>query len=208
MPGDAVNATPPPTRRLQRVCVFCGSQAGGDPVYATTAGELGRLLASRRTTLVYGGGHVGLMGVIAEAALRAGGEVIGVIPEGLKQRELAYDNLTELIVTHTMHERKQRMADLSDGFIALPGGFGTFEELCEIVTWAQLGIHDKPCGLLNVNGYYDPLLAQFDRALREGFLRPLYRALVLAEPEAAALLAAMEGYQAPPLEKWMTPDTA
>ena len=124
------------------------------------------MLAGRGITVVYGGGHVGLMGLLAEAALKAGGQVIGVIPEGLKRRELAYDNLTELIVTRTMHERKQRMADLADGFIALPGGFGTFEEFCEIVTWAQLGLHQKPCGLLNVKGYYDPMLSMFDHGVR------------------------------------------
>ena len=169
---------------------------------------MGRLLAQRGITLVYGGGHVGMMGVIAEAVLTAGGKAIGVIPEGMKRRELAFENLTELIVTQTMHERKQRMADLSDGFVALPGGFGTFEEFCEIVTWAQLGLHEKPCGLLNVNGYYDPLLAMFDHALGEGFLRPQYRALVLTETDPAALLAAMQAWRSPGLEKWLTPETA
>jgi len=145
---------------------------------------------------------------LAEAALAAGGKVIGVIPEGLQQRELAYEGLTDLIVTRTMHERKQRMADLSDGFIALPGGFGTFEEFCEIVTWAQLGLHDKPCGLLNVRGYYDPMLAMFDRALQEGFLRPAYRGLVLTHAEPGSLLAVMQAWMPPPLAKWLTPDTA
>ena len=195
-------------RTLQRICVFCGSQPGHDPDYAEAAGELGRLLAGRGITVVYGGGHVGLMGLLAEAALKAGGKVIGVIPEGLKRRELAYDNLTELIVTRTMHERKQRMADLSDGFIALPGGFGTFEEFCEIVTWAQLGLHEKPCALLNVKGYYDRMLAMFDHALQEGFVRPAHRTLVLAASDARAVLAAMEGWVPPQLEKWLTPDTA
>ncbi len=193
---------------LERICVFCGSQPGHDPDYAEAAGELGRLLAGRGITVVYGGGHVGLMGLLAEAALKAGGKVIGVIPEGLKRRELAYDNLTELIVTRTMHERKQRMADLSDGFIALPGGFGTFEEFCEIVTWAQLGLHEKPCALLNAKGYYDRMLAMFDHALQEGFVRPAHRTLVLAASDARAVLAAMEGWVPPQLEKWLTPDTA
>jgi uncharacterized protein (TIGR00730 family) len=169
---------------------------------------MGRLLAERGITTVFGGGHVGMMGVLAEAALAAGGKVIGVIPEGLKRRELAYENLTELIVTRTMHERKQRMAELSDGFVALPGGFGTFEEFCEIVTWAQLGLHEKPCGLLNVEGYYDPLLSMFDHALREGFLRPQYRALVLTATEPHALLAVMENWRPPTLERWLTPETA
>ena len=171
-------------------------------------GRAGVVLAGRGITVVYGGGHVGLMGLLAEAALQAGGRVIGVIPEGLKRRELAYDNLTELIVTRTMHERKQRMADLSDGFIALPGGFGTFEEFCEIVTWAQLGLHEKPCALLNVKGYYDRMLAMFDHALQEGFVRPAHRTLVLAASDARAVLAAMEGWVPPQLEKWLTPDTA
>jgi uncharacterized protein (TIGR00730 family) len=188
--------------------VFCGSQSGHDPDYAAAAGDLGRLLAGRGITVVYGGGHVGLMGLLAEAALQAGGKVIGVIPDGLKRRELAYDNLTELIVTRTMHERKQRMADLSDGFIALPGGFGTFEEFCEIVTWAQLGLHAKPCALLNVKGYYDPMLALFDHAVHEGFVRPVHRALVLSRSDAQALLASMQSWVPPPLEKWLTPDTA
>jgi uncharacterized protein (TIGR00730 family) len=193
---------------LQSICVFCGSQPGHDPDYAAAAGDLGRLLAARDITVVYGGGHVGLMGLLAEAVLKAGGRVIGVIPEGLKRRELAYANLTELIVTRTMHERKQQMADLSDGFIALPGGFGTFEEFCEIVTWAQLGLHAKPCALLNVKGYYERMLAMFDHAVREGFVRPVHRSLVLAGSDPQALLAAMQGWQPPVLEKWLTPDTA
>jgi uncharacterized protein (TIGR00730 family) len=193
---------------VNRICIFCGSQPGHDRAHAAAAGDLARLLAGRGITVVYGGGHVGIMGVVAQAALQAGGQVIGVIPEGLKRRELAYDNLTQLIVTRTMHERKQRMAELADGFIALPGGFGTFEEFCEIVTWAQLGLHGKPCALLNVKGYYDPLLAMFDHALREGFVRPVHRSLVLAADTPAAVLAAMQAWVAPPMEKWLTPDTA
>jgi uncharacterized protein (TIGR00730 family) len=195
-------------RTLRSLCVFCGSQSGSDPGYTQAARGVGRLLAVRGIRLVYGGGHVGMMGAIAEAALQAGGEVIGVIPEGLRRRELAHEALTQLVVTHTMHERKQRMADLSDGFIALPGGFGTFEEFCEIVTWAQLGLHEKPCGLLNLRGYYDPMLAMFDRALQEGFLKPAYRSLVLTHVEPAALLGLMQAWAPPPLEQWLTPDTA
>jgi uncharacterized protein (TIGR00730 family) len=195
-------------RTLRSLCVFCGSQSGSDPGYTHAARGVGRLLAVRGIRLVYGGGHVGMMGAIAEAALQAGGEVIGVIPEGLRRRELAHEALTQLVVTHTMHERKQRMADLSDGFIALPGGFGTFEEFCEIVTWAQLGLHEKPCGLLNLRGYYDPMLAMFDRALQEGFLKPAYRSLVLTHVEPAALLGLMQAWAPPPLEQWLTPDTA
>lgn len=172
------------------------------------ARAVGTLLAQQRIGVVFGGGHVGMMGAVADAALCAGGEAIGVIPEGLKRRELAYEGLTELIVTHSMHERKQRMADLSDGFMALPGGFGTFEEFCEIVTWAQLGLHDKPCGLLNFAGYYDHLLALCDHALRQGFLRPVHRGLVLADAEPAGLLAKMRAWQPPPLERWLAPDAA
>jgi uncharacterized protein (TIGR00730 family) len=199
---------PSETSPLRRICIFCGSQAGHDPDYAKAAGDLGRLLAGRDITVVYGGGHVGMMGVLAEAALRAGGEVIGVIPEGLKRRELAYANLTQLIVTRTMHERKQQMADLADAFLALPGGFGTFEEFCEIVTWAQLGVHRKPCALLNVKGYYDPMLAMFDRGVQEGFIRPVHRSLVLAGDDAHALLAAMQAWEPPVLEQWLSPDAA
>jgi uncharacterized protein (TIGR00730 family) len=149
-----------------------------------------------------------MMGLLAEAALQAGGKVIGVIPDGLKRRELAYANLTQLIVTRTMHERKQQMADLADAFLALPGGFGTFEEFCEIVTWAQLGMHRKPCALLNVKGYYDPMLAMFDHAVREGFIRPVHRGLVLAGDDVQALLASMAAWVPPALEQWLTPDTA
>ncbi len=198
----------PRSRRFERVCVFCGSSGGDDPVYRDAARAVGRLLAQREITLVFGGGHVGLMGAVAEAALAAGGDAIGVIPEGLKRKELAYDGLTELIVTSTMHERKQCMADLSDGFIALPGGFGTFEEFCEILTWGQLGLHEKPCGLLNVKGYYAPLLALFDHAQSEGFLKPRHRELVITEDDPEQLLAAMQRYRPPALEKWLTPETA
>lgn len=195
-------------QRLRRVCVFCGSQPGKYPDYVAAARELGGTLAARQIGVVFGGGHVGMMGAVAEAALAAGGEAIGVIPEGLVRRELAYEGLTQLIVTQTMHERKQRMADLSDGFIALPGGFGTFEEFCEIVTWAQLGMHRKPCVLLNVRGYYDALIAMFDHALVEGFLRPEHRPLALVADSALSALAQMESWQAPPLRQWMSPDAA
>jgi hypothetical protein len=198
----------PSARRFERLCVFCGSQSGRDPAYLAVARSVGRLLAQRKITLVFGGGHVGMMGALADAALAAGGEAIGVIPEGLKRRELAYDGLTRLIVTSSMHERKQRMAELADGFIALPGGFGTLEEFCEILTWAQLGLHAKPCGLLNVNGYYAALLRLFDHALKEGFLSPRHRHLVLTEHDPERLLAAMQRYRAPRVERWLTRDTA
>ena len=150
---------------------------------------------------------MGLMGTLADAALEAGGRVIGVIPEALRRREVAHESLTELHVVQTMHERKQLMADLSDGFVAMPGGFGTFEEFCEVLTWSQLGLHAKPCGLLNVKGYYAGLLALFDHAVAEQLLQPRNRAMVIAESEPQALLDAMAQYHAPAVEKWLTPET-
>lgn len=170
---------------MKCICVFCGSNAGHDPRYRAEAERLGGLLAGRGIELVYGGGNVGLMGVIADACLAAGGTVIGVIPEALIGKEVAgrvvdHRGLTRLEVVASMHIRKARMAELADGFIALPGGFGTFEEFCEILTWGQLGFHVKPMGLLNINGFYDPLLALFERAVAEGFLRDENRAMALA----------------------------
>src|SRR5215475_2650578 len=156
---------------MKRICVFCGSSSGSRPEYRVCAEELGTELIRRQIGLIYGGGNVGLMGAIADAVLRGGGEAIGVIPEHLMTREIAHKQLTKLHVVRSMHERKALMADLSDAFIALPGGFGTLEEFCEAVTWAQLGLHAKPCGILNVQGYYSPLLAMFDDAVREGFLK-------------------------------------
>lgn len=191
---------------LRRVCVFCGSSPGHDPAYADAAQAMGLALATRGVTLVYGGGRVGMMGAIAQAVLDAGGKVIGVIPEGLKRKELASEDLTELHVVSTMHERKQMMADLADAFVAMPGGFGTFEEFCEILTWAQLGLHGKPCGLLDVKGYYAGLLQLFDHAVHEGFLKPEFRAFVLTHSEPAQLLAAMEAYRAPRVPRWLTPE--
>lgn len=192
---------------LSAVCVFCGSNSGRDPVYAQMARRLGELLVSRNITLVYGGGRVGLMGAIAQSVLDAGGRAIGVIPEVLRQREQGHDGLTQLHVVQTMHERKQLMSDLSDGFIALPGGFGTFEEFCEIVTWSQLGMHAKPCGLLNVQGYYDGLLQLFDHATAEQLLHPRNRAMVITANEPEALLDAMACYEAPSVEQWITSET-
>jgi uncharacterized protein (TIGR00730 family) len=165
---------------------------GGRKAYATAAEGLGRLLAARGIRLVTGAGHVGLMGVVADAALAAGGQVIGVIPRMLVERELAHQGLTELRIVGSMHERKALMAELSDGFVALPGGLGTFEELCEILTWAQLGIHDKPCGCLNVLGYFDPLLAMFDRAVTEAFLQHDQRRLLLSAAKPEELLRLFE----------------
>lgn len=171
-----------------RVCVFCGSRSGDSPIYAETAHILGTLLAVRGHSLVYGGGNIGLMGLIADAALDAGGEVIGVIPQHLLEREVAHAHLTQLHVVDSMHTRKALMADLSDLFVAAPGGFGTLDELCEILTWAQLGLHHKPCGLLNVAGYFDPLLAMFDQATREGFLSAPHRQLIISDEDPIRLL--------------------
>jgi len=180
---------------LNRICVFCGSSVGARPRYAAAARELGRTLASRGLGIVFGGGKVGLMGVLADAALAAGGEAIGVIPEALVAREIAHNGLTELRIVRSMHERKTLMADLADAFIALPGGYGTLEEFLEAVTWTQLGIHRKPCGLLNVDGYYDALLTLLDRAAADGFIREVNRSLVLDAPDVPTLLEKLEAFR-------------
>ena len=180
--------TPSPRNTPIRVCVFCGSRSGERSIYADTAAALGTLLARRDFGLVYGGGNIGLMGIVADAALAAGGEVIGVIPQHLQQCEVAHAGLTRLHVVDSMHTRKALMADIADVFVAAPGGFGTLDELCEILTWAQLGLHGKPCGLLNVAGYFDPLLAMFDQATREGFLSAQHRQLVIAGHDAQHLI--------------------
>jgi uncharacterized protein (TIGR00730 family) len=190
---------------LKAVCVFCGSSSGNDPAYAEAARTLGITLAERGITLVYGGGHVGLMGVVADAALGAGGGVIGVMPKALVEREIGHTGLTELHIVGSMHERKAMMSELSEGFVALPGGNGTLEEFFEVLTWAQLGEHDKPCGLLNVAGYYDPLLAVFDRMVDRDFLRKEHRKLVLVESDPSALLGRFEGYEPPKTVKWVGP---
>src|SRR4051812_40716759 len=173
---------------LGSICVFCGSSPGLRPEYAIAAAMLGRLLAEQSIRLIYGAGNVGLMGVLADAALAAGGQVIGVIPQGLVDRELAHQGLTELRIVTSMHERKALMAELSGAFIALPGGLGTYEELCEVLTWAQLGIHHKPCGCLNVLGYFDPLIQMLDHAVAEGFLSPENRRLLLMDDDVENLL--------------------
>jgi len=188
---------------MQRLCVFCGSSHGNKPVYTEAARLTGIALARRSIALVYGGGQIGLMGVVADAALAAGGEVIGVIPDALATKELAHAGLTELRVVKSMHERKALMAELSDGFIALPGGFGTLDEFCEILTWAQLGLHAHPCGVLNVENYFDPLLAQLDLAVREGFLKSEHRALVLKAEQPDELIDAFEQFKAPKMKKWI-----
>lgn len=189
---------------LKRVCVFCGSNVGGRVEYRQAAEHLGQFLAQNGIGLVYGGGNVGLMGVLADAALAAGGEVIGVIPQAIVDREIAHRGVTELRIVPSMHARKALMADLSDGFIALPGGFGTFDEFCEVLTWSQLGIHKKPCGLLNVQNYFAPLLVMFDHALAERFVRPENRQLVLAHEDCSKLIRMMEDYEPVSVEKWIT----
>jgi uncharacterized protein (TIGR00730 family) len=188
---------------MERVCVFCGSSPGADPTYAEAAAELGRLLAGRGLTLVYGGGHVGLMGVLADAALAVGGRVTGVIPEALAAKELAHGGLTELLVVGSMHERKALMSELSDAFIALPGGIGTLEEWFEVWTWSQLGFQPKPCGMLNVAGYYDHLLAFLDHMTVERFLSPPHRSMAIVEDRADRLLDRLATYQPPRAEKWI-----
>ena len=193
---------------MNKICIFCGSRPGRRPEYRAMAELLGRLLAERGLELVYGGGNIGLMGVIADACLAAGGSVVGVIPEALVGLEVAgrtveHSGLSRLEIVDSMHSRKARMAELADGFIALPGGFGTFEELFEILTWAQLGFHRKPIGLLDVASYYDPLLALCDRAVGEGFLSPDSRALLLARSEPETLLTAMLEDPPEPVKAWI-----
>lgn len=176
---------------MQRVCVFCGSSPGAKPVFAAAARALGERLVERNLGLVYGGGNVGLMGVLADTVLARGGEVIGVIPESLVAWEVAHRGLSDLRIVDSMHTRKALMADLAGGFIALPGGLGTLEELLEICTWAQLGLHQKPIGLLDVDGFFAPLFALLDRAVEERFLRPQHRSMIAVETDAAALLDSM-----------------
>ena len=192
---------------MRTVCVFCGSAAGANPVYAATARDLGRALAARNLALVYGGGRVGLMGEVASAALAAGGTVVGVIPHALALKEIAQEDCTELVVVDTMHERKALMADRSDAFVALPGGFGTCDELFEILTWAQLGIHNRPVAVLNVNGFFTPLLAWLDHIVTEGLLRPKHRGLLLVADAVPDLLDALASWVPPdPTTKWAEPE--
>ena len=188
---------------MERICVFCGSSPGADPAYAEAAADLGRALAGRGLTLIYGGGHVGLMGVLADAVLAAGGRVTGVIPEALAAKELAHRGLTELRVVGSMHERKALMSELSDAFIALPGGIGTLEEWFEVWTWSQLGFQPKPCGMLNVAGYYDHLLAFLDHMTTERFLSPPHRSMAIVEERADRLLDRLASYQPPRAAKWI-----
>lgn len=191
---------------IKRVCVYCGSNSGSDPKYVESARALGEELARRGLGLVYGGGRVGLMGTIADAAIAAGGKVIGVIPRALATKEIAHSGLSELHVVDSMHERKAMMAELADAFIAMPGGFGTLEEFCEVLTWAQLGLHRKPHGLLNVAGFYDALLGFFDHAVNQRFVRSVHRNLVIAEADPACLLDLLSKAHPPSLNKWIDLD--
>ena len=190
---------------MNSVCLFCGSNVGTRAAYAQAAADFGRALAARGITLVYGGGSVGLMKIAAEAALAAKGSVIGVITEQLMVREVGHPGLTELVVLPTMHERKARMASLADAFVALPGGYGTFDEFCEMATWDQLGIHSKPLVMVNVEGYFDGFLAQIDRGVADGFLKPAHRAMVEVVSDVDEIFDAIERWQAPPVSKWLTP---
>ena len=193
---------------MRSVCVFCGSNPGNDPVFAAGARAMGAEIARRGLTLVYGGGAVGLMGVVANAAMEAGGEVHGVIPKALKDKEVGHVGLTRLEIVDTMHTRKARMAALSEGFIAMPGGIGTFEELFEIWTWGQLGIHAKPLALLNVAGFYDPLATFLDQTVEAGFLKQSHRAMAMTDTEPATLLDRMENYVPAATHKWIEKEQA
>jgi len=191
---------------LRTVTVFCGSNPGTDPAFAAAASRVGTLLAERGIGIVYGGGAVGLMGIVADAALAAGGEVVGVIPQHLWDKEVGHRGLSELLVVGSMHERKMAMADRGDAFVALPGGVGTFEELFEAVTWTQLGIHDKPVGLLDVSGFYRPLLSFLDDTVDAGFVRPDHRALVLSATDPEELLTRLAAWTPPSTPKWLDAD--
>ncbi|PZW37854.1 hypothetical protein C8P66_1395 [Humitalea rosea] len=199
-----MDVSAPPTP-LRRVCVFCGASPGLRPIYAEAARALGQAIAARGLGLVYGGGHVGLMGIVADAALAAGAPVTGVIPEALLRREVGHGALTDLRVVATMHERKAMMADLAGGFIVLPGGFGTLEEAAEILTWSQLGIHRKGLVFLDIDGFWSPLIHMFDHMGGEGFLRPHVRELAVVAETPEAALDALAGFAAPPTESWLTP---
>jgi uncharacterized protein (TIGR00730 family) len=193
---------------IRRVCVFCGSNLGNDPTYCEAAQEMGTQIARRGWGLVYGGGSVGLMGVVADAVLAGGGEVIGVIPEMLATKELLHTGVTQMHIAATMHARKALMEQSADAFVALPGGYGTFEELLEIITWAQLGLHSKPIGLLNVCGFYDGLAVFFDRAIAAGFIKTRHRDLIVSAATPCALLNQLETHEMPHVKKWIRRDEA
>lgn len=190
----------------KRICVFTGSSPGLLPDYRKAAEEFGATLVARGYGLVYGGGKVGLMGAVADAVIAAGGHAVGVIPQALMGKEVAHEGLDELEVVHSMHDRKHRMAEMADAFVAMPGGMGTLEELSEVLTWAQLGIHSKPCGLLNVRGYFDPLLAYLDHGVEHRFVRPEHRAIVLVATSPEQLVDRLESYEPVHVGKWMDRD--
>lgn len=192
---------------MNRICVYCGSSPGRDPAYVKAARHTADALLDRELGLVYGGASVGVMGALADRILEGGGQVIGVMPRALVDREVAHDGLEDLRIVDTMHQRKQTMAELSDAFLALPGGLGTLEETFEVLTWSQLGFHDKPCGLLNVGGYFDHLAAFLDHAVEQRFVRRLHRELVLIDDDPAALLGRFEGWMPPPVSKWIDRDS-
>ena len=192
---------------MRRICVFCGSNSGSKPEYRHAAEDVGRSLAQRGIELVYGGGNVGLMGVVADAALAAGGRVIGVIPQALASKEVAHWGLTDLRIVESMHERKALMAELSDAFIALPGGIGTMEEFFEVWTWSQLGYHAKPCGLINSGGYFDGLISFLDHMTAEHFLREQHRSMLFVAQMANELLVQFAAFQPPRVEKWIDRDS-
>jgi uncharacterized protein (TIGR00730 family) len=187
---------------MKRICVNCGSNSGFDPCYLLTAQKLALALVDRNYELVYGGADVGLMGQVADTVMKAGGVAIGVIPKSFAHK-VSHRGLTKLHLVDSMHERKAMMFDLSDAFIALPGGFGTIEEIAEVLTWAQLGMHAKPCGLINVDGYFDPLLTFLDNAVAKGFIKPEHREMLLVSNEPEEMLALMVSYRAPDAEKWI-----
>ena len=187
----------------RRICVFCGSSPGGREAYARVAAELAGYLVARNIGIVYGGGRRGLMGALADAAMAAGGEVIGIMPRAMVEKEYAHRGISDLRIVGSMHERKARMAELSDAFIALPGGYGTFEEFCEVLTWSQLGLHRKACGILNVEGYFDHLLTFFDHAVAEGFVKPVHREMVISADNPEALVYKLLAYEVPITEKWI-----
>ena len=193
---------------IKRICVFCGSSSGSRPAYAAATTSLARHLAGAGIAIVYGGSNIGLMGLLADAALSAGGEVIGVIPRALQSKEIAHTGLSELRVVQSMHERKALMAELSDAFIALPGGFGTFDELCEILTWTQLGLQRGPCGILNVEGYYDHLLKMFDHAEAERFVKREHRRMVISDTRPESLVSRLLECKVPLVNKWIGRDQA
>lgn len=192
--------------KIKKICVYCGSSPGKNPAYSQAAVKLALALCERNIGLVYGGGAIGVMGAVADAVLAVGGEVIGVIPKALAVKEVAHDYLSELHVVASMHERKAMMAELADGFIALPGGWGTLEELFEMLTWAQLGFHDKPCGLLNIEGYYDGLIGFLENSFEQQFVNDLYRPMLMKAHEPSVLLDQFATYQAPKVRKWMAED--